>query len=304
MFGDDSKLRLRKSIAVVATSAGGGGGGSAAGTGGDCEEGYGGMGGIGSGGGGLYGGMMISSVPSSDSCGGGGISMDHHHHPGNNHHLSHRMVGSSLHPPSHHQSSMPTLLPKPPPALYGQIKGRRKRRRRREVLYRYCQLCWRGVAATIVSTTLSLTLVPWSWHAYEVDYHHQVQHEIEHLVQVLEDSRRNTKTILRGVHIHKSKESRYKVITCSDLMTIGFENDNYCDCPDGKDETKTSACSHLLVGRPMFVCGTTTSTTTSSGVVVQAGPSSSGVSPVSIFASRVGDGIVDCPDGSDEKGIL
>jgi hypothetical protein len=146
----------------------------------------------------------------------------------------------------------------------------------------------------LVSTGLSLTLVPWSWHAYEVDYHHQVQREIEHLVQVLEDSRRNTRSILRGLHFHKSKESKARVVTCGDLITIGFENDDYCDCPDGRDETKTSACSHLLVDRPVFVCGAAAA----GGTGTASGPAS----PVTIFASRVGDGIVDCPDGSDEKG--
>jgi hypothetical protein len=34
-------------------------------------------------------------------------------------------------------------------------------------------------------------------------------------------------------------------------MQSNIENDDYCDLPDGSDETKTSACSYLKV---YFTC--------------------------------------------------
>ena len=70
-------------------------------------------------------------------------------------------------------------------------------------------------------------------------------------------------------------------VICSNGQS-GVLNDNYCDCPDGIDEVSTSACSHLLVSRAVFRC-------------------EEGANATIIYASRVGDGIVDCPNGSDER---
>lgn len=71
-------------------------------------------------------------------------------------------------------------------------------------------------------------------------------------------------------------------IACADGKTLGILNDNYCDCDDGRDEPNTSACSNILVMKLSFRCkdGSTT-----------------------IHASRVNDGVNDCPDQTDEINI-
>jgi hypothetical protein len=78
--------------------------------------------------------------------------------------------------------------------------------------------------------------------------------------------------------LHHSNGRKERVI-CSDGSS-GILNDDFCDCVDGSDEPRTTACSHLNVQSSIFDCG--------DGILF-------------IFASRVHDGIVDCPDGSDER---
>lgn len=62
-------------------------------------------------------------------------------------------------------------------------------------------------------------------------------------------------------------------------------NDNFCDnLVDGRDETATSACSHIQSTLNVFTC-----------------IDSSGLFNKTIPTSRVNDGVCDCCDGSDEK---
>ena len=82
--------------------------------------------------------------------------------------------------------------------------------------------------------------------------------------------------------IPMAPHTTYQTVVCTSHPQIkGLLNDDYCDCPDGSDETLTSACSHITVGKRTFACNDEDKTM--------------------IFASRVGDGIIDCPDESDEK---
>jgi Glucosidase II beta subunit-like len=85
----------------------------------------------------------------------------------------------------------------------------------------------------------------------------------------------------------------------ADGTITGYLNDDFCDCPDGSDEPLTSACSHVLVGIPIFSC------TQSSSLrqVRTRDRMKSGESDRAtfVFASRVLDGVRDCPDGIDER---
>lgn len=94
-----------------------------------------------------------------------------------------------------------------------------------------------------------------------------------------EDARTEGETALIDQLKHKS--GKLKTITCTNGAT-GTLNDNYCDCADGSDETETSACSHVTVQQASFQCRDGSK---------------------AIYASRVGDGVKDCPDGSDEASI-
>ena len=80
---------------------------------------------------------------------------------------------------------------------------------------------------------------------------------------------------------HKSSSfQHYEQMMCNDGTTVGYRNDDYCDCITGEDETETSACAgRMIVAVPHFACHD---------------------GSAMVFASRVSDGVQDCADGSDE----
>jgi hypothetical protein len=168
-------------------------------------------------------------------------------------------------------SAGPTLpLYSESPVPNGSSSGRRPRSRKRS--WQQTTKLFLVCLSIISLATVGIWHFAWAPFEENVSPHRSFIHRIREKALVRQWA--TTKARKRSHHSNKV----YVEKTCPD-GSKGFIDDNYCDCSDGSDEPNTSACSNILVQKESFLCKNGT------GV---------------IYASRVKDGIVDCPDGSDE----
>jgi hypothetical protein len=173
-----------------------------------------------------------------------------------------------------------------PPMSKGRVKGLKKRRKRRacsKLCMSLTKTCLAGASAALVWGALSVVFMPsTTW--LQVDYKHQVQKAATRIYQKVIRHQQHQQHMDSnsgfGLVANHLRPTPYESMYCPD-GSMGWINDNYCDCLDGSDEPQTSACSYRLVHHKTFVCHDDSSHL--------------------IYASRVGDGVWDCKDGSDEK---
>ena len=140
----------------------------------------------------------------------------------------------------------------------------RNRRRRKNS---HSETIMKSAACCFVACLLSLALIVYlATIAFPEQHHRSYAHKVL------------PKVASRKVKLWDPK----KTITCADGTSLGLLNDDYCDCDDGRDEPNTSACSNILVQKLTFRCDNKDGS-------------------IMIHASKVNDGVDDCPDQSDER---
>jgi hypothetical protein len=91
-------------------------------------------------------------------------------------------------------------------------------------------------------------------------------------------------------HLERHREHMVNAIT-DGLRRVGARDDGYCDCADGADEPATGACDRALRRRSLGQPPVNSRRCRVFG----------GVQDLPLHGSRIGDGISDCCDGSDEE---
>jgi hypothetical protein len=161
----------------------------------------------------------------------------------------------------------------------------RKHRRRRPTNWtqtlRNCLVCLLIITMACGAVVFFVPADHLAKHKSKLHHHGRkmVDFANKHKHKVIQPLKTIVKTARRQSLLKLKSSLKRTTIICSNGAK-GYLNDDYCDCSDGRDEPLTSACSHVLVQIGSFTCVDGSGT---------------------IFASRVGDGVKDCADGSDER---
>lgn len=171
------------------------------------------------------------------------------------------------------------------PSSSSRRKKKTRRQRRRVSL---AALCCLVVVGSLVVLLLFGESVPTS-HPVLHRARNFTKHHVNRIIHKVKQQQQQQQRDAGVAATAASSKPTFPTITCGDGITIGYLNDNYCDCRDnGADEPLTDACADVTVAKLTFTCHN------------HHNDDDDHAEPLRIFASRVHDGIWDCPDGSDE----